>query len=195
MSFSKEEIRDLYDSRLDWERVHSIISSPKDSDRFEKSVEILQERVPWKERILLPLGVHLYLVDKAEQRIVKCDCGHEFGDYRRNWKLSALIFVRDTREKLEEIYPGIRCPDPDFCEVREFYCPGCGALLKVEAVPLGYPIIFDFLPNVDAFYRDWLGKPLPTSQESKDLSQEVFQAWRAGPIADAPRVIRPGAQH
>jgi phytoene dehydrogenase-like protein len=57
---------------------------------------------------------------------VKCDCGHEFGDYRRNWKLSALIFARDTKEKLEEIYPGIKCPWPEFCEVRESYCPGCG---------------------------------------------------------------------
>ncbi len=180
MAYSVDEIRDLYDGKLSWERVKDIISSAKDKERFEQSLEVLQGRVPWKERILLPLGVHLYLVDKKGERIVKCDCGHEFGDYRRNWKLAAAIFVRDTREKLEEIYPGVRCPDPDFCEVREFYCPGCAALLKVEAVPLGYPIIFDFLPNVDAFYKDWLGKPLPDAQESKDLAAEVINSWRAG---------------
>lgn len=179
MSYTKEELKDLYDGKLDWERVKTIISSAKDSDRFDKYVEILQERVPWKERILLPLGEHLYLVEKGAKRIVKCDCGHEFGDYRRNWKLSALIYVRDTREKLEEIYPGTRCPDPNFCEVREFYCPKCAALLKVESVPVGYPIIFDFLPNLDAFYREWLGKSLSNSQESTDLSQEVILAWRA----------------
>ena len=63
--------------------------------------------------------------------------------------------------------------------MREFYCPGCGALLKVESVPVGCPIIFDFLPNLDAFYREWLGKPLPTSQEPKDMSNEVTLSWRA----------------
>jgi acetone carboxylase gamma subunit len=179
MSYSKEDLKDLYAGRLPWEKIKEIMSRPKDDDRFQNYVEILQERVPWKERILLPIGEHLYIVQKGAQRIVKCDCGHELGDYRKNWKLSALIFVRDTREKLEEIYPGIRCPDPAFCEVREFCCPGCGALLKVESVPVGCPIIFDFLPNLDAFYREWLGKPLPASEEPRDMSSEVTLSWRA----------------
>jgi acetone carboxylase gamma subunit len=52
-------------------------------------------------------------------------------------------------------------------------------MLKVESVPVGYPIIFDFLPNLDAFYREWLGKPLPASQEPRDMSNEVTMAWRA----------------
>src|SRR5437870_1021741 len=80
--------------------------SPKDDDRFEKYLKILQRRVQWKERILLPIGEHLYIVEKEnEDRVVKCDCSHEFGDYRENWKLEALIYVRDTENKLEEIYP------------------------------------------------------------------------------------------
>ncbi len=90
MSYSKEDLKDLYDGKLPWEKIKEIMSRPKDDDRFEKYVEILQERVPWKERILLPIGEHLYIVQKGAQRIVKCDCGHEFGDYRKNWKLSAL---------------------------------------------------------------------------------------------------------
>jgi acetone carboxylase gamma subunit len=179
MSYSKQDLKDLYEGKLPWPKIKEIMSRPKDDDRFEKYVEILQEKMPWNERILLPIGEHLYIVQKGAERIVKCDCGHEFGDYRRNWKLSALIFARDTKEKLEEIYPGIKCPWPEFCEVREFYCPGCGALLKVESVPVGYPIIFDFLPNLDAFYRDWLGKPLPASQEPRDTSNEVTLSWRA----------------
>jgi acetone carboxylase, gamma subunit len=179
MSYSKQDLKDLYDGRLPWEKIKEIMSRPKDDDRFEKYVEILQERLPWKERILLPIGEHLYIIQKGAERMVKCDCGHEFGDYRRNWKLSALIFVRDTKEKLEEIYPGTKCPWPELCEVREFYCPGCGALLKVDSVPVGYPILFDFLPNLDAFYREWLGKPLPASQEPRDISNEVTLSWRA----------------
>jgi acetone carboxylase gamma subunit len=178
MSYSKKDLKDLYDGKLPWTTIKEFMSRPKDDDRFEKYLEILQERVPWPERILLPLGEHIYIVEKDGERVVKCDCGHEFGDYRRNWKLSALVFVRDTREKLEEVYPGVRCPDPRLCEVREFYCPGCGALLKVESVPVGYPIIFDFLPDVDAFYREWLHKPLSEKKEFTDMSHEVTLAWR-----------------
>jgi acetone carboxylase gamma subunit len=179
MEYSKQDLKDLYDGKLPWDKIKEIISRPKDDDRFDKYVEILQERMKWPDRILLPIGEHLYIVEKGGERIVKCDCGHEFGDYRRNWKLSALIFVRDTREKLEEIYPGIRCPDPNLCEVREYYCPGCAILLKVESVPVGYPIIFDFLPDIDAFYRDWLGKPLLEEKEYTDMSSQVTMAWRA----------------
>jgi acetone carboxylase gamma subunit len=63
--------------------------------------------------------------------------------------------------------------------VREYYCPGCAALLKVESVPVGYPIIFDALPDIDAFYREWLGRPLPDEKkfEFKDLSPEVTKGW------------------
>jgi acetone carboxylase gamma subunit len=25
----------------------------------------------------------------------------------------------------------------------------------------GYPIVFDFLPDLETFYREWLGKDLP----------------------------------
>jgi len=177
MSYSKDDLRDLFDGNLPWEKVKEIMSKPKDDDRFDRYVEILQERVPWPERILLPMGEHLYVVEKSGDRIVKCDCGHEFGDWRQNWKLSALIFVRDDTEKLEEIYPGFRCPDPNLCEVREFYCPGCGSLLKVESVPAGYPIIFDALPDIDAFYREWLGRPLPEEKELKDMTYEVTREW------------------
>ena len=177
MSYSKDDLRDLFDGRLPWEKVKEIMSKPKDDDRFDKYVDILQERVPWSERILLPMGEHLYVVEKSGERIVKCDCGHEFGDWRQNWKLSALIFVRDDTEKLQEIYPGFRCPDPNLCEVREFYCPGCGSLLKVETVPVGYPIIFDALPDIDAFYQEWLSRPLLGEREFKDMTYDVTREW------------------
>lgn len=177
MPYNRDEIEQLIDGKLPWPRVREIISSPKDDDRFDKYLDILQGRVPWKERILLPLAEHLYIVERDRDRIVKCDCGYEFGDYRVNWKLEALIYVRDTEEKLEEVFYGPRKPDPDFCDVREYYCPGCGAQLEVETLPVGYPAIFDFLPDLDAFYRDWLGRPLATAKESKDLTYEVTRKW------------------
>ncbi len=177
MPYSKEDLRDMYDGRLPWNKTFEIMSKPKDDDRFDKYLEILQERVSYPERILLPLGDHLNVVQKGGERIVKCDCGHEFGDWRQNWKLNALIFARDDTEKLEEVYPGLKCPDPSLCEVREFYCPGCGSLLMVEAVPTGYPIIFDALPDLDSFYREWLGRPLPEEKEFRDMTYEVTREW------------------
>jgi acetone carboxylase gamma subunit len=185
MSYTKDDLKDLYDGKLPWEKVKEIMSKPKDDDRFDKYIEILQERVSWEERILLPLGEHLYIVQKGGERIVKCDCGHEFGDWRQNWKLSALIFARDNTEKLEEIYPGLHCPDPNLSELREYYCPGCGVLLKVESVPMGYPAIFEVLPDIDSFYRDWLGKPLPVEKEFKDMTYEVINEWKRG-LQDGP---------
>jgi acetone carboxylase gamma subunit len=178
---SKEVLRDLLEGKLDWARIKQIMSLPKDTDRFQKYIALAQERVRWPEKILLPLGEHLYIVASNGQRIVKCDCGRAFGDWRRNWKLSALIYARNTRTSLKEIFPGPRCPDSDWCEIREFYCPGCGALLEVESVPPGYPVSFDFLPDLDALYAKWIGAPLPDKIPALDHSSLVTREWARKP--------------
>ena len=138
----------------------SIMSAFKDADCIFKYVEILQERVEWNERILLPIGEHLFIIQKGTHRIVKASCSHEFGDYRDNWKLEILIHFCDTTTALHAIYPPRMAPNPEWIEIREFICPGCGTLLEVDAVPPGYPIVFDFLPVLESFYSDWLGQPL-----------------------------------
>ena len=70
ISYSKEVIRDLIDGRLPWVQLKLIISGYKDDDRFDKYVEILQEKVPWQEKILLPLSYDLYIVQKGTDWIV-----------------------------------------------------------------------------------------------------------------------------
>jgi acetone carboxylase gamma subunit len=179
--YSKKVIRDLVDRKLSWTVLKQIMSSPKDSDRFDKYVEVLQEKVPWKEKILLPIGEHLFIVCKEGKPIVKAACGHEFGDYRENWKLKALINVRDTEEKLKEIFPGLGEYDTSIAEVREYYCPGCGTLLDVASMARGYPILFEFLPDIEAFYRKWLGRPLPCGTGEvdgvQDRSAELLRSW------------------
>lgn len=160
--YTKKQLEDLIGGKLKFGDLHRMMSGFKDADRFDKMIGIYQERVPWKDKILLPYGIHLFIVRKAGGgSVVKCDCGHEFGDYRENWKLSADIFVRDTEELLQEIYPEMMHADPEWMELREYYCPGCQALLETEAVPPGYPVTFDFLPDLETFYRDWLGRELP----------------------------------
>jgi len=160
-AYSKKTIADLIDGNLSWLETKEIISNPKDPDRFDKVVAILQERVSWPEQILLPLAEHLYIVRKGSEKIVKCDCGHEFGDYRRNWKESSVVYVRDTEESLQELYNPHEHSHPDWMELREFYCPGCYALLEVEASAPGYPVLFDFQPDLEGFYEKILGRPSP----------------------------------
>jgi acetone carboxylase gamma subunit len=165
MKLDKETLRDLVDEKLPRAQVRAIQSSYKDADRFDKYVALLQERVSWDETIVLPFGEHLYIVWKKDpdRYVVKCDCGHEFCDYRENWKLEALIYVRETDAELQEIYPEMMSGDPAWNSIREYICPGCKTLLEVEAVPPGYPVVHDFLPDLEGFYSDWLGRALPGS--------------------------------
>jgi acetone carboxylase gamma subunit len=173
------EIEQLVDGQLPWPRVQEIMKDSKDSDRFEKWLAILQKRVPWQEQILLPLTPALFIVQKGSDRIVKCRCGHEFGDYRVNWKLEALIHVRDDEESLSGVYRGREQPDPQWIQVREYYCPGCSTQLEVEAVPRGTPPDFEFLPDLDTFYRDWLNKPLPDKGSFEDKTLDTVRSWQA----------------
>lgn len=178
-TFDKADIEKLIDGVLPWPAVQDMMTSPKDADRFDQYIEILSSRVDWNEQILLPLTPVLYIVAKSGERVVKCRCGHEFGDYRVNWKLSSLIHVRDTQESIEEIYKGREAPDARWVQLREYICPGCGTQLEVEAVPRGCPPDFEFLPDLDTFYRDWLQRPLPDSAEYEDRTQTLISQWSA----------------
>jgi acetone carboxylase gamma subunit len=180
MKLDRDTLRDLVDEKLPRSQVRAIQSAHKDADRFEKYIGILQQRVPWDEPIVLPFGEHLYIVLKkvepsaeatpdrrsggagySNRYVIKCDCGHEFCDYRQNWKLEALIYVRETDKELREIYPEMMSGDPRWNSLREYFCPGCKTLLEVEAVPPGYPVIHDFVPDLEGFYGEWLKRELP----------------------------------
>ena len=179
---SKENLKLLVEGKLPWEEVKKMIRlAPKDADRFWKYLEVLQERVPWKDKILLRISDHLYIVAKeGRSRVVKCDCGQEFGDYRANWKLNCRVYVRKTREEMAEVVSVEEAvPNPELVEMREFYCPGCFALLAVEVVPVGYPVIFEMLPDLDSFYREWLGKPLEDERPDwfQDKTLDLPAQW------------------
>ena len=155
-------LRDMLDGRLDSETLRRIQRAPKQADRFEKIVAVEQRRVPWHERILVPLQEHLFVVERADgRRVVKCECGQEFGDYRNNWKLSALVYERDTEDG--EVYSTDHSYDPEWMILREFYCPGCGAQLEVEAIPPTHPIVFSALPDIDGFER-WRREAAATTE-------------------------------
>jgi acetone carboxylase gamma subunit len=161
MKLDIDTLRDLIDEKLPRGQVRAIQSGHKDRDRFEKYVTILQERVQWDYPIVLPFGEHLNIAKTDQGYWVLCDCGHEFCEYTDNWKLDALINVRETVESLREIYPDKMHGDPDWNHLREYFCPCCKTLLEVEAAPPGYPVVHDFVPDLEGFYQDWLGRELP----------------------------------
>jgi len=145
--YADATIRDLVEGRLPLDEVQRL-QRDKDLDRMERVLAIEQARVPWSDRILICLQEHLYVVEKGGgARVVKCSCGQEFGDYRVNWKESALVYERPPQDG--EIFLGTRGADPEWQVLREFYCPGCAVQLDVEPVPVGYPFIFNFLPDLD----------------------------------------------
>ncbi|RQR29642.1 MULTISPECIES: acetone carboxylase subunit gamma [unclassified Burkholderia] len=162
-TYTKEQVRNLVDGTLDWDTTLRMLSMPKDGERFEMYIDALQRKLGWKDRIVLPLGPHLYIVQQQATKrwVTQCDCGHVFGDYRENWKLNANIFVRDSEEAMDEVYPRLMAPDTQWQVYREYYCPTCGAMHDVEAPTPWYPVVHDFEPDIEGFYGEWLKLPIP----------------------------------
>jgi acetone carboxylase, gamma subunit len=162
MEYPRQVIEDLVDGTLPWQDLKDMMSAFKDPGRFDTYVSVLQDRAPWDDRIVLPLSDNLFIVRTPDGRLVtKSRGGFDFGDYRRNWKLEALIFERDSDDLIDELYPRLMGSDPRWMTLREYYCPASLTLLEVEAVPPGYPIIHTFQPDVETFYREWLGRDIP----------------------------------
>ena len=162
-TLERETLEAMLDEKLSRREVKDIQSGYKDPDRFDKWLAILQDRVPWDDPIVLPLGEALYVIRRRSdgELVIRSEAGHDFCRFDENWKMHALVFVRDSDELLGEVYPKMAHCDPEWMELREFYCPKSGRLLEVEAVTSGYPVVHDFLPDIEGFYAGWLGRELP----------------------------------
>jgi acetone carboxylase gamma subunit len=158
----EETLQALFEERLTRREVKEIQSGYKDPDRFEKWLSVLQRSVSYEDPIVLPAGEGLNIVKRLGDGalLYRCDCGADFSAHDRNWKLEAVVYVRDSEQAMLEIYPKMAGPDPRLQQVREYYCPACARQLEVEALPPGYPIVHDFLPDIQGFYRGWLGREL-----------------------------------
>jgi N-methylhydantoinase B len=162
-TLERDTLEALLDERLSRREVKDIQSGYKDPDRFDKWISVLQDRVAWEDPIVLPMGEALYAIRRLSdgELVIRSEAGHDFCRFDENWKLHAPVFVRDSDELLGEVYPKMAHCDPEWMELREFYCPRSGRLLEVEAVIHGYPVVHDFLPDIEGFYRGWLGRELP----------------------------------
>lgn len=163
MAYTKEKVRDLVNGKIDDDTYQQMLSSPKDIERFPMYLEILQEQVPWDDKIVLPLGPKLFIVQQPDDKrwVIKSWSGHVFCDWNENWKMHALIRVRETAADMEEIYPRLMAPSTDWQVIREYIDPTSGDLLEVEAPVPWYPVIRDFEPDIDTFYKGWVDIDIP----------------------------------
>ena len=113
---------------------------------------------------MLPVGEALNVVRRRSdgELVIRCDAGHDFCRFDEQLEdARAGLRPRHRRAAAARSTRGWRHCDPEWMELREFYCPISGRLLEIEAVTPGYPVVHDFLPDVEGFYRGWLGRELP----------------------------------
>jgi acetone carboxylase gamma subunit len=160
---TKETLGDLLDEKLSRRAVRDIQSGIKDPDRFDTWVALLQERVAYDDPIVLPYGEGMNIIRRRSdgELVIRTDAGADLCRWDENWKLHVPMFVRDSDELYQELYPKLGHPEGDWQELREFYCPLSGRLLETDAVPPGYPLIHEYLPDLKGFYEGWLGRRMP----------------------------------
>jgi acetophenone carboxylase len=94
-----------------------------------------------------------YLDIDLEKEMWVCNrCGRELISARENYKKGCLVYERDPREIFRPVIDGVHtfAPDPKWCRILEFYCPQCGTMIEVEALPPGHPITHDIELDMDA---------------------------------------------
>jgi len=95
------ELERLLENKASEDEIFRVIASEKSPEiSFDAVIEYFQRKVPWGEKILLPLSKHLFIICKDGKAIVKAACGYEFGDFRINWKVFSKVRVRRTQKTL-----------------------------------------------------------------------------------------------
>lgn len=97
-------------------------------------------------------------------------CDRELSTARKNYKEGLLVYHRDPREIHRPLldpqkYRRTFSPDPKWCAILEFYCPGCGTMVEVEYTVPGHPPVADLELDIDALKRQW--------SRRKELAQHV----------------------
>lgn len=99
-----------------------------------------------------------YLAIALERERWHCRrCDRDLGPARSSYKEGLLVYARDPREIhrpiLEESYEYTYAPDPAWCRILEYYCPGCGTLVETEYLPPGHPPLRDIELDIDHLKR------------------------------------------
>jgi acetone carboxylase gamma subunit len=94
-------------------------------------------------------------IDLVNERWHCRRCGHDINDARSPYKEGLLVYERDPREIHDSIiddqrYEFTYAPDPKWCRIVEFYCPGCGTMIENEYLPPGLPLTHDLDLDIDS---------------------------------------------
>jgi len=86
------------------------------------------------------------------------------GAARGNYKEGTLVYNRDPTEIHRPLidpgrYEFTFAPDPAWCRILEYYCPGCGTQIEAEYLPPGHPPTYDMQIDVDALKAQWAARP------------------------------------
>ena len=82
-----------------------------------------------------------YLEIELESERWRCRrCAHDLGPARGNYKEGTVVYDRDPTEIHRPLidpgrYEFTFAPDPAWCRIVEFYCPGCGTQIEAEYLP------------------------------------------------------------
>ncbi len=93
-------------------------------------------------KTIMELTPYLNIVEDSKGEIwIACSkCDTIYCEPNENYKYYALVRERDPAE----VQPGRLAFDKNWVVYREFYCPGCGTQIEVEAVPPGWPILSNY---------------------------------------------------
>jgi len=94
-------------------------------------------------------------------------CGQDLAPAAGNYKTGTLVYDRDPREIHRPLidpatYEFTFAPDPAWCRILEYCCPGCGTLVETEYLPPGHPPTFDMQIDVAALKAQWAKRPADT---------------------------------
>lgn len=87
-------------------------------------------------------------------------CHHDIGNARANYKEGLLVHDRNPQEIHKPLldprrYKNTFAPNPKWCALLEYYCPGCGTLVEVEYLVPGHPPVHDIELDIDALKLQW----------------------------------------
>jgi len=88
-------------------------------------------------------------------------CGRELISAKEPYKKGCLVYEKPATEIYEPLIedsPFSFSPNPDYCRIIEFYCPGCGIMVENEYLPPGHPITVDIELDIDKLKDKYLGK-------------------------------------
>ena len=74
-------------------------------------------------------------------------------------------------------------PDPNYCRIYEYYCPGCGTQIETEYVPPGHPPSIDMLWDIDDLRRRW-----------EEIGEDPEEVVNYGPGENAQVDLREGCR-